>query len=277
MPNNITNKLVFEGTESEIKRLFETVISKRDSDTEEERDFLDFNKIIPQPKELEGTCSPVKIISEKEYKSEMARIKNGDLTQNEISFGLAMGITKAMQQDFMSKFGVDNWYDWRYMNWGTKWNSYENIISDNEIEFDTAWNSPITVIVALSKMFPTITMNLSYADEDLGYNCGTIKFLNGEMIEVNQPDGGSFEAYLLALEVKDSFEDYLTDILEEYFQDDKDSNITQNLMRVAVEKEFENDFYFESPELVHAMLEVAERVEKYEYAQVLTTYLKDIS
>ena len=42
---------------------------------------------------------------------------------------------------------VDDWYDWRCENWGTKWNSIEAKVTrlyDDSItyEFDTAWDCP---------------------------------------------------------------------------------------------------------------------------------------
>jgi hypothetical protein len=54
----------------------------------------------------------------------------------------------------------------------------------------------------LSEMFPDAQVSVTYADEDLGQNCGRYSFLNGEETELYQPEGGSDEAMNLAIEIK---------------------------------------------------------------------------
>ena len=52
-----------------------------------------------------------------------------------------------------------NWYDWRNMHWGTKWelnpNSIEMIDEGCYIEysFDTAWSPPLGILRALDRKF----------------------------------------------------------------------------------------------------------------------------
>lgn len=86
-------------------------------------------------------------------------------------------------------YGCDTWYDWSIKNWGTKWNASNTyVLSDDEIEFNTAWSCPMEVLQALSKKFSDTEMEVSYADEDIGSNCGRFILLNGEMDEFVEED-----------------------------------------------------------------------------------------
>lgn len=105
------------------------------------------------------------------------------------------------------EYGYDTWYDWSCGVWGTKWNScncYE--IDDNKVEFDTAWSCPIGVLTELSKQYNDIEIYVEYADEDLGYNCGSFVLRNGIMDEYCE---GDLE---FAMEVWDYDEEYKEEI-----------------------------------------------------------------
>lgn len=87
----------------------------------------------------------------------------------------------------------DGWYDWNIAHWGTKWNSYgycEYDQSKNALKFNTAWSAPHPVIEKLSEMYPDIGIEHSWADEDIGYNCGKYVYADGERIEEYFPDYG---------------------------------------------------------------------------------------
>ena len=121
---------------------------------ETEDNYFDFNAIVPEPKELLDRQPDT--IDEK-------------------------------TKELVAKYGFDNWYDWRRYNWGTKWNQYgeefyeEGWIADNEVQIVTAWSCPGAVLVALSKMFPNVTISYMFADEDAGYNVGRGKIHDGEV------------------------------------------------------------------------------------------------
>jgi len=69
--------------------------------------------------------------------------------------------------------------------WGTRTNAIRPVV---ELEiglctFQTAWTAPVPLILALSAKFPTETLYLDYADEDIGRNCGTMTFQAGKVIQ----------------------------------------------------------------------------------------------
>ena len=78
----------------------------------------------------------------------------------------------------------DGWYDWCRENWGTKWDvneTYED--GDGYIWFDTAWSTPHEIICELSIRYPELIFEVTFADEDLGSNCGMYQFQNADEIE----------------------------------------------------------------------------------------------
>lgn len=92
--------------------------------------------------------------------------------------------------DNIIKYQADSWYDWSCENWGTKWNATNTcIVDDTEIEFETAWSCPINIFKELSKQFKNVEIEVSFADEAIGYNCGYFTMLNGEFVEFTDMDG----------------------------------------------------------------------------------------
>ena len=54
----------------------------------------------------------------------------------------------------LAKYGAENWYDWACNNWGTKWNSVDTEIIEDERDgltysFNTAWDCPREVVEKL--------------------------------------------------------------------------------------------------------------------------------
>lgn len=207
---------------------------------EREDQFIDFNTFAPIPKELEGTQSPTKIISQEEYDKQEARIVNGEITELEKQFGLSRGITKEMSEKFREEFGADNWYDWQISNWGTKWNAYDQIHSegDNVITFDTAWSTPYNAMAHLSAKYPELTFKVKYADEDFGFNVGEYILQSGECIEENIPEGGSMEAIRMAIEIKGGEDYYLIDYLVDLDEEDFEREFAQSMVQLAHEEQY---------------------------------------
>jgi hypothetical protein len=238
MPNHVTNRLTIIGTEEQVKQVREAIKGER------EDQFLDFNKVAPIPKELDGTISPMRIISQEEYDEQERKIREDDLTDMERQWGLSRGLTQELADEYIAKFGHCDWYGWQNANWGTKWNAYDqNEIGEDCIEFDTAWSTPYELMVKLSKLFPEIEFQVEYADEDFGYNVGTYTLLDGDSIDENIPDGGSREAIMMAMDIKGDEDYYLTDYLC-YDTDDGELNgFEETLVEIAHEKGFLIDEY----------------------------------
>lgn len=114
--------------------------------------------------------------------------------------------------DNILKYGNDSWYDWCNRNWGTKWNSSNTyILNDNEVEFDTAWSCPIGVLKELSKQFSDVEIYVEYADEDIGSNCGWFTLINGNFDKLVDMDGNCE----FAMRVKG----YTEEDIKEYFEE----------------------------------------------------------
>ena len=267
MPNHITNRLTIIGTEQQVAQV------RSEIKGEEEDRFIDFHKIAPIPKELEGTVSPMRIISQEEYDIQEKKIATDDLTENERNWGLSRGLTQALADEYIKKFGHCDWYGWQTANWGTKWNAYEQYSNDdNVIEFDTAWSTPHALLEKLSELFPQVTFEVEYADEDFGYNVGRYVLLNGETIEQNIPDGGTQEAIEMAMDIKGDDEYYL----EGYLIDDADedgelSGFAETLIQIAHEREV---LHKEYPTIVLEKLrELALADEQFERVVQIGNYL----
>lgn len=93
-------------------------------------------------------------------------------------------------------YGCTTWYEWCTKNWGTKWNAYSNEQRDeNTIEFETAWSNPEPVMLKLSEMYPDVTIEHWWADEDMGSNDGYRVYRGGSIVEGDYCDSCSSEAY----------------------------------------------------------------------------------
>lgn len=77
-------------------------------------------------------------------------------------------LTPEQKAERISKYGYDNWYDWRLENWGSKWDAQEPSILENEydltITFDTAWSPAIPYIKQVAKMFPKLVFDLYFME-----------------------------------------------------------------------------------------------------------------
>jgi len=95
--------------------------------------------------------------------------------------------TETENSEFIKKYGASNWYDWRVMNWGTKWDIIggERTSEDDEDEkidymFETAWSPPIEALQSISKLYPKFVFVLKYEETLTGF-IGIAKFINGKV------------------------------------------------------------------------------------------------
>lgn len=119
----------------------------------EEKYFIDFNKIIPEPTTIEE-CP------------EDCRVKRA--------------IEAHIEAD--SERPWFDWYTWHNEFWGTKWNAYDSysIVNKSSITFVflTAWSMPYPVIKRLKIL--GYDFDIRWADEDYGSNCGKISYKASE-------------------------------------------------------------------------------------------------
>lgn len=88
--------------------------------------------------------------------------------------------------------------DFAYERWGTASNVVESSVdlAAGTAVFQTAWSCPIPLFNALSKQFPSDRIEIQFADEDVGRNCGRFALLDGELVESDiapqwdEPDDG---------------------------------------------------------------------------------------
>jgi len=164
---------------------------------------FDCNKIIPIPKELDGTRSPSLIktaeeIAEMKKQNEIDKkkwIKEHPGSKYEGFFSGEQAITQEQYDERIKKYGFSNWYDWAVQNWGTKWGTYDvgkwkNGKKSIEISFNSAWSPPLPVIKTLSDKFPSAVFTLEYADEGGGF-LGSTTFEDGEVIGGEKLDWNS--------------------------------------------------------------------------------------
>lgn len=171
MPNHVTNKIVITSTNAQ-----EALNFMKGSDRE-----FDFNQIIPMPESLNiesGTLtdaalafyltdgltkaiSPAQIKkyfndgyfsiasedAERAINSAKRCLDNGQQTTEQL-----LEIGKKVVSN-VETYNCQTWYEWSPQNWGTKWNAYEVTVSENEVVFDTAWNSPTPVLEAWISKF----------------------------------------------------------------------------------------------------------------------------
>ena len=82
-----------------------------------------------------------------------------------------------------------NWYEWNCKYWNTKWGAYDGYTKVGKTQiafvFSTAWSFAYPVAKELAKL--GYDLDIRYADEDYGSNCGRLTY-NAETKEWNHYD-----------------------------------------------------------------------------------------
>ena len=116
-----------------------------------------FGQIIPEP---DWVNEPLMSKDEKRYSFSTPRGKVGELPQYVEDPFKRLVFKSTGQTD-------DRWYDWRVMNWDTKWDAYDVEVIDEdhdcvEIQFNTAWSPPEAICSALREQYPDIAISWFY-------------------------------------------------------------------------------------------------------------------
>lgn len=174
MPNWCENDLYIRG--KEVKNVLKFI------DNEANDTVIDFDRIIPYPKEYK----------ELDEKAEAYRRDLGKANKSWFKkFALARVCKKYNVEKpdyFAFKDGFNSGgYEWCIENWGTKWDAKNSVLmGDSEeeamITFDTAWSPPLPVIKRLSEIFPEHHFVLNYFEGLIGFQ-GTYEVINGQVLE----------------------------------------------------------------------------------------------
>lgn len=264
MPNHVANILTVKGTPEQVKEVMDILVNENGNIT--------FDKFAPMPEDLVKVTSPVSVVSQKEYDEKKAELER-KLASGESVWSTTLPITKKMQKEYIEKYGVDNWYDWAKLNWGTKWGAYDGYkIDDNTVFFQTAWNTPVNAMITLSEKFPEVVINVQYADEDFGHNVGEYDVQGAEIIKENVPKGGSLEAIEMALDIQGGEDYYLGDNIHDMSEDELEDSWYNKFLQVIVKREYIDENY---PTFVNEyLLNLAVDNEQLEYASKLRDVLK---
>lgn len=180
MPNHVLNLVTISGDKETIKKVKDQIIVDGE---------FSFDHIVKEPKEITEMEEHSDLDNAVEYlkastEEEREKVKEKILKCRSVDYFnkiLAQGKQALLNEE---KYGARSWYPWRLKNWGTKWDCYEVTYTASEtsisLTFQTAWSTPFEVMQALAKQFPTVEIDIEFADEDLGSNCGIYGFKNGE-------------------------------------------------------------------------------------------------
>ena len=155
MPNHVRTMIKFKYIDMQTALAIVNRITKElEDDVYPLNRIIDFDKIIPEPK-----------------------------TEDECPEKYRVNIEESVAVDTESHLVVDDsekpwfdWYGWRLKHWGTKWNAYDSYTrikkTNVEFVFSTAWTPATPIFEKLTEL--GYDMEIVYADENLGYNCGKI-------------------------------------------------------------------------------------------------------
>lgn len=179
MPNHVT---------TEIKATPEVIASMLN-----EEGRVDFRKIIPFAGEFPWNG----IACDAETLADVVRRK--PLDENPLIASLEAVIRDRVSLDQLSDESFEQFVqmlrnhratgylhdmDFARANWGTKWNAYDQAVDQEAgtARFDTAWSFPEPILLKVSEQFPDATIEIRYADEDIGSNCGSVTFQGGKAV-----------------------------------------------------------------------------------------------
>ena len=245
MANYVRNRVTFYGEKERLEEVLRFLGSHGNPQ-------LDFNVIVPEPKEItdsEGLAPEEDVVFGEYLATGKTTMMNDEFMRklggkylNKPILGIARNVMLEACEKTLNekqkkcrinwyynqmKYGYSDWYSWRQANWGTKANYGGDFLDDIFIldaedntnfqyNFDTAWTSPVPVLKALSKKFPDIKLEVNYADENMGFDCGTYELKKGIMVKKTVYKDSTWEAISHSLMV------WNQEYLEDYVVEDED-------------------------------------------------------
>lgn len=143
---------------------------------------FDFNTLIPMPESLQMTSGSIEDEAiECFMKVDNSRWKDYYMNKKKLTEEQFTDLYNKGEQYITNKlkYGYTTWYGWCNANWGTKWNANGAHWEGNKLIFETAWGTPIPIFEVLSEKYKDVSFTVEFADEDLGRNCGIIKYYDG--------------------------------------------------------------------------------------------------
>jgi len=202
MPNHVQNRLKVTGGDTD--KLMNAI-------TGESSSRIDFNKIIPMPKDLQIESSSIGEIgmmilygkSTKTWLQDKEKVQKrfDELRPADQAIAKVLG---KKYHDNIEKYGHADWYSWCIDNWGTKWNAYDTPTeedTEDTIFFQTAWSNVLKIIEKLHTIFPDTELFYDWADEDTGSNTGRAIITQNGTLYTNLPTNQSRQAYELYFEL----------------------------------------------------------------------------
>lgn len=154
MPNHVKNVVKIKGIKTEEERdylLRKLAVKYHDKYADKDEYIMDFDLIIPEPR-FKKDCPKDCIVNKDSHVSEVEG-----------------------REWF-------NWYEWHVRFWGTKWNAYDGYTKIGKTQltfvFSTAWSAPFSIYEKLTEL--GYDLDIRYADEDIGSNCGRVTWDNSE-------------------------------------------------------------------------------------------------
>lgn len=181
MPNWCQNEVSIYGDKEDIKKIKAEVFTV---DKGNKQPYLDFNKVIPMPKELEDSVSPPNVVSDEIIRMrdllkanpsiQSIWVDGRQIKDNEWS----EKFMSERQSEILKKtYGANNWFDWRVQNWGTKWGIdgdsiqfYDEDADRIVLHFDTAWSPPDEIASSLKERYEDIDMSWFYREDSMEFS-----------------------------------------------------------------------------------------------------------
>lgn len=162
MPNWCENVLNVRGDDQELARFRKAAKRRREyRDGTSEDCALSFECFLPVPEELNA---PIPGWSEDAVEQSHREKHAAELA---------------------ARYGYPNWYEFQCAKWGTKSDAVDVEVQSERDEltysFDTAWSPPRPVVLAASRLFPTLSFELRYWEPGNGFR-GELECRLGEAV-----------------------------------------------------------------------------------------------